>query len=216
MNVRMAIAVLAAAAMTSLAFAEEAKSPQAAQPDPAKGREKATQVCGACHGLDGNSLIPQNPSLAGQGADYIYKQLMNFKGLPKKDEARNNAVMGAMVATLTEQDMRDVAAYFSMQTPAGRAAMNKASLELGQSIWRGGVAERGIPACAGCHSPNGAGIPATFPRLAGQSPDYTDAQLKAWRSGERANDPNKMMRMGAANLNDREIAALADYIAGLH
>ena len=124
--------------------------------------------------------------------------------------------MTAMVAALSDEDMRNVAAYFAAQTPAPRAATSKETLDLGRQIWRGGIADRDIPTCAGCHGANGAGLPAQYPRLAGQYATYTDTQLKAWRSAERANDQNRMMRAIAAKMNDQEIAAVADYAAGLH
>jgi cytochrome c553 len=213
MKVRMGIAVLLAVAAAGWAAGQENASAPA--PDAAKGKDKAGTVCAACHGADGNSPIPQNPVLAGQSYDYLYKQLRNFKGEPKQ-EARNNPVMTAMVATLSDEDMRDLAAYFSSQKAAPKAAVNKDTVELGRKIYRGGIAGRAVAACAGCHGTTGAGVPAEFPRLAGQYAQYTDAQLKAWRSAERANDPNQMMRTVAARLSDAEIAALADYIAGLH
>lgn len=211
MKVRLGIAVVLAVAAGWAAAEETASQPA---PDAAKGKDKAT-VCAACHGADGNSQIPQNPVLAGQGYDYLYKQLRNFKGEPKQ-EARNNPVMTAMVAALTDEDMRNLAAYFSSQSAAPKAAVNKDTVELARNIYRGGIAGRDVAACAGCHGATGAGIPSEFPRLAGQFALYTDAQLKAWRSAERANDPNQMMRMTAARLTDNEIAALADYVAGLH
>lgn len=209
------VAALAFLAVTGLALAEEQPSQQAA-PDPAKGKEKASTVCAACHGADGNSPIAQNPVLAGQGYDYLYKQLRNFKGEPSKQETRANAVMSAMVATLSDEDMRNIAAYFSSQKALPKAAVSKETVELGRQIYRGGIADRSIPACAGCHGATGAGLPSQYPRLAGQYAQYTDGQLKAWRSAERANDPNQMMRMVASRLNDKEIAALSDYVAGLH
>ena len=201
MNVRLALAALlfAVAGMGS-SWGEEA-SPALAKPDVAKGAEKAGQICVACHGPGGASGIPQNPSLAGQGADYIVKQLTNFKGLPKKDQ---------------DADMRNLGAYYAAQPPRILAASSKESASLGQQIYRAGIADRGVPACAGCHGATGAGLPSQYPRLGGQHKDYTEAQMKAWRSGERANDPNAMMRTIAARLNDREIAAVSDYVAGLH
>jgi cytochrome c553 len=215
MKVLLAIAGLMIAAAAGMATGEENAAPSA-QPDPSKGKEKAGQACAACHGVDGNSPIAQNPVLAGQGYDYLYKQLRNFKGEPTKDEARNNPVMSAMVSTLSDDDMRNLAAYFSSQQAAPRAATDKETIELGQKIYRGGIADREVPACAGCHGATGAGVPSQFPRLAGQYAQYTDVQLKAWRSADRANDPNQMMRMIAAKMTDREIAAVADYVAGLH
>lgn len=178
--------------------------------DPDKGRAIVNQVCSACHGADGNSPLPINPSLAGQHPEYIVKQLTNFKS-----GERNNAVMMGMVASLSADDMHNLAAYFAVQKPKEMAAKDKDLALQGRKLFRGGNASTSVAACAGCHSPNGAGIPAQYPRLAGQHADYIAAQLKAFRAGDRANDPNGMMRAAAAKLTDREIAALAEYIAGL-
>ena len=203
--------VLIASALTA-AFASAQNPPPA---DPAKAQGIVTQVCAACHGADGNSAQPANPNLAGQHADYTLKQLMNFKLQGGKPAERPNPIMAGMVANLSADDMRNVAAYFESQKPRPRAARDPQLVKLGQTIYRGGVAARGVAACTACHGPGGAGVPAQFPRLAGQYADYTAAQLKAFRAGERANDPNRMMRALAEKLSDREIAALAEYIAGL-
>ncbi len=186
-----------------------------AQGDPAKAQNIVTQVCSACHGSDGNSSIPVNPSIAGQHADYILKQLVNFKAEAGKPAERPNPVMTGMVAPLSQDDMNNLAAYFSSQKVKPRAARNPELVKLGQSIYRAGVSNKGVPACAGCHSPDGSGIPAQYPRLAGQHPEYIVAQLKAFRAGERANDVNSMMRTTAAKLSDKEMAAVAEYLAGL-
>ncbi|MFN7086605.1 MAG: c-type cytochrome [Burkholderiales bacterium] len=186
-----------------------------AQGDPAKAQQIVTQVCAACHGADGNSATPVNPTLAGQHPEYLLKQLMNFKQQGGKPAGRANPVMAGMVAPLSDEDMRNLAAYFAAQKPKPRAARDAELAKLGQSIYRGGILDKNVAACASCHSPNGAGMPAQFPRLAGQHAEYTTAQLKAFRSGERANDPNNMMRAVTARLTDREISALAEYIAGL-
>jgi cytochrome c553 len=123
--------------------------------------------------------------------------------------------MAAQVASLSEADMRNLAAYFSTQKPKQGVARNAALVSAGQKLYRGGNAANGVAACAGCHSPDGAGIPIQYPRLKGQHPEYTVAQMKAWRSGERANDPNAIMRGLAARLSDKEIEAVAEYIVGL-
>lgn len=182
----------------------------AAGGDTGKGQSIAAGVCAACHGVDGNSPIPANPSLAGQHPDYLLKQLRNFKS-----GERANAIMAGMVAALSEEDMRDVAAYYAAQPPRPGAARDVKLAMQGQSLYRGGNARSGIAACAGCHSPTGAGIPAQYPRLKGQHTEYTAAQLKAFRSGARANDPASMMRAIAAPMTDAEIAAVAEYVAGL-
>ena len=205
-----AMAILLATSFMSHA-AEEAKG----KADPAKGKVIAETVCVACHGADGNSAAAANPILAGQGADYLYKQLKNFKAVDGKPAARNNAIMGGMVAALSDEDMKNLAAWFSSQKLKPSVAKDESKIALGQKIWRQGDFKKGIPACAGCHGPAGAGLPAQYPRLAGQYAEYTEAQLKAFRTEERNNDPEKMMRMVAAKMSDPEIQAVAEYAAGL-
>ncbi|MGE0556951.1 MAG: cytochrome c [Burkholderiales bacterium] len=183
--------------------------------DAGKAQQIVTTVCAACHGADGNSAIPVNPSLAGQHPEYTYKQLVNFKAQGGKPAERVNPVMGGMVANLSEDDMKNLAAYFAGQKARPRAARDEKLIKQGEAIYRGGIAAKGVPACAACHAPNGAGMPAQFPRIAGQHADYTAMQLKAFRGGQRANDPAQMMRGAAAKMNDQEIAAVAEYIAGL-
>ena len=186
--------------------AEEAK--KAAKPDLAKGEATATNVCAACHTKDGSRGSPANPILQGQHPEYIAKQLADFKS-----GKRASAVMSGMAAPLGDADMKNVAAFYASKSAKPGFAKNKDLVALGEKIYRGGIADRMIPACAGCHSPNGAGIPAQYPRLAGQHADYTEAQLVAFRSGARKN--SEPMTGVAAKLNDREIKAVADYIAGL-
>lgn len=179
-----------------------------------KGEEIASQLCAACHGADGNSAIPANPKLAAQHADYLYKQLQNFKPKPGAKEAeRANAIMGAFAAQLSDADMRNVSAFYASQKLVPATAKDKALVELGRNIYRGGIASKGVPSCAGCHSPNGAGIPAQYPRLQGQYAEYTEAQLIAWRKGERNN--SAQMSTIASRMSDLEIRAVSDYIAGL-
>jgi cytochrome c553 len=205
-------ALIVAALVNGAALAAE-PLPKA---DAAKGQTLATQVCAACHGEDGNSVAPVNPKLAGQIPDYLAKQLANFKpAAAGKPAERPSAVMGGFAATLSPDDMRNIAAYYAAQPLKPERARNKDSIELGQKIYRAGIAEKGVAACGACHGPKGEGVPAQFPALAGQFADYIDAQLKAFRSGERANDPSRMMRMTAAKMTDAEIKAVADYIAGL-
>lgn len=178
--------------------------------DPAKGQSIASQVCVACHGIDGNSPLAMNPNLAGQHPEYLAKQLLNYKS-----GDRANPIMAGMVAGLSTEDMKDVAAYYSAQRPRPLAARDRELIAQGRKLYRAGNAQTGLAACSGCHLPNGAGIPAQYPRLAGQHREYLVAQLKAFRSGERANDPNNMMRAVAARLTDTDIAALAEYLSGL-
>lgn len=181
-----------------------------AQGDAAAGQAKSA-LCSTCHGADGNSELSINPKLAGQSANYIVKQLMDYKS-----GARANATMAAMVGSLSPQDMQDIAAWYSSQqvTLAGADAE---TLELGQRIYRGGNKELGVAACAACHSPTGSGNePAGFPSLSGQHVDYTLAQLKSFRSGARANDSSSMMRSVVERLTDKELEALASYVSGLN
>ncbi len=205
---------IALLATSGIAFANEEKAAAAA--DPAKGSElyangdasRGIMACVACHGAAGNSSITQNPKLAGQHAAYLQKQLHDFQG-----PARNNAVMTAIAKAMTDDDIRNVVAYVAAQKPTQGAAKNKDTVEWGKKIYRGGIAEKNVPACAGCHSPNGAGIPAQYPRLAGQHQDYTVAQLTGFRSGARTNSA-QMTTIGK-RMSDDEMKAVADYIAGL-
>ncbi|MCL2830919.1 MAG: cytochrome c4 [Betaproteobacteria bacterium] len=197
--------------------ASAAGAPPAA--DPEKAKPIVETVCVACHSIDGTSVVPMYPNLAGQGRAYIYRQLTNFKPADEKTPAaRVNAVMEGMVATLSDEDMHNLAAYFSQQKPV-QAPPNeekKALIPEGQKLWRMGDFAKGIPACAGCHGPRGAGLPAQYPHVAGQHQEYTTTQLKTFRSGERANDPEGMMRAIADKLSDRQIDALSEYMANLH
>lgn len=214
----LAIAALMAGAVLASVFpgssvhaaAAAAVAPAAPKGDPAKGQTLAAGVCAGCHGADGNSGVPANPTLAGQHAGYLAKQLANFKSGERK-----NAIMQGMVAALSPQDMLDLGAFYARQQAKPRAANDKELALIGQNLYRAGNAAVGLPACAGCHSPNGAGIPAQYPRLAGQHVDYTVAQLRAFRAGERGNDMNKVMRTIAGRLSDREMQALAEYVSGL-
>lgn len=183
--------------------------------DLARAQQLASQVCAACHAADGNSAQSANPVLAGQHAEYTLKQLSNFKPRDGKPAERANPIMAGMVASLSAEDMSGLAAYFQMQKPAARAARDAALVKTGQAIYRGGILSKNVAACTACHGPGGAGVPSQFPRIAGQFSEYTAAQLRAFRSGERANDPNRMMRAIAERLSDREIAAVAEYISGL-
>ncbi|MBP6094991.1 MAG: cytochrome c4 [Methyloversatilis sp.] len=200
-------------ASASVLASEEKAAPKA---DPAAGKTVATQICAACHGADGNSTIAVNPKLAGQHPEYLYKQLSNFRSKDGKPAERVNAIMGALASGLSEADMRNVAAYYASQTQTpAQAKGDRESIELGQKLWRGGDQTKGLPACAGCHGPAGAGMPAQYPRIAGQHAEYTESQLKYFRVAERANDPAKMMRMIAVKMTDAEIKAVSDYAAGL-
>lgn len=188
---------------------------EGAKVDAAKGQEIVSKVCVACHGVDGNSPSPVNPKLAGQIPEYLEKQLLNFKPGANGKAERANPVMAGFSATLSADDVRNVSAYFAGQKAKPGAAKNKDTILLGQKIWRGGDVAKGIPACASCHGASGGGVPVQYPRLAGQHAEYTEAQLRAFRAGERANDAAKMMRTIASKMSDAEIKAVADYAAGL-
>jgi cytochrome c553 len=179
-----------------------------ARPDLAMGEQRFTAVCVACHGVGGNSGTPANPKLSQQHPEYIVKQLQEFKS-----GKRPSPIMQGFAAQLTEQDMKNIGAYVGTQKAKPGFAKDKELVSLGEKIYRGGLQSRQLPACAGCHSPNGAGIPAQYPRLSGQHADYTASQLVAFRDGIRKNSPQ--MAQIATKLNDREIRAVSDYIAGL-
>ena len=210
------LATIASAALAWAALWPIGASAQTpAKPDAAKGQTIAGQVCAACHAGDGNSQLSANPKLAGQFYEYLHKQLGNFKPQGDKKAERENAVMAGMTANLSAADMKDLAAYYAAQKLKPAAAKDKDLAALGQKIYRGGNSSTGVAACAGCHGPAGVGMPAQYPRIAGQFPEYVEAQLKAFRAGTRANDQNGMMRGVAARMTDREIQAVAEYAAGL-
>jgi cytochrome c553 len=167
-------------------------------------------ICAACHMADGNSQVPEQAKLAGQHADYLDKQMREFKA-----GTRVNASMNAMITMLPDEDVRAAAEYLAAQKLQPAIAKNTETVELGQKIWRAGLATKGLPACAACHGANGNGLPSQFPALAGQFPEYIEIQLKAFRDGTRANDPASMMRTIALKMTDPEIKAVADYAAGL-
>jgi cytochrome c553 len=195
-------------AMTIGSGVAAADAPTRAKPDLAKGQATSTAICGACHTADGSRGSPANPILQGQHAEYLVKQLTEFKS-----GKRDNAVMKGFAATLSDGDVLNVAAFYESKQAKPGFAKNKDLVVLGEKIYRGGIADRNVPACAACHSPNGAGIPSQYPRLSGQHADYTEAQLIAFRGGVRKN--SAQMSDVAAKLNDREIKAVADYIAGV-
>ncbi|HTH10921.1 c-type cytochrome [Acidovorax sp.] len=202
-------AALAAPVFSAYAAGETpAAAPKAAKPDLVKGEASYTAVCAACHGADGNSAIAANPKLSQQHPEYLVKQLQEFKS-----GKRNNPVMKGFASMLSDDDMKNIAYWVASKPAKTGFAKDKDLVALGERIYRGGVADRNIAACAGCHSPNGAGVPAQYPRLSGQHADYTVAQLNTFRDGSRAN--SVQMTQVAAKLNDKEIKAVADYIAGL-
>ncbi|MEI6618279.1 MAG: c-type cytochrome [Betaproteobacteria bacterium] len=203
------------AAMAASVFNASANTPapapaaKAAKPDLAKGEASFGAVCAACHGADGNSGTPAYPKLAQQHPEYLVKQLQEFKS-----GKRANAVMSGFASTLSDDDMRNIAFWVGSKAAKPGFAKDKELVALGEKIYRGGIADRQVPACAGCHSPNGAGLPIQYPRIGGQHAEYAAAQLTAFRDGVRKN--SLQMNQIAAKLNDREIKALADYVAGLH
>lgn len=190
------------------AKAEAKAEVKVSKPDLVKGAASYEAVCLACHGLDGNSGAPVNPKLAQQHPEYLLKQLQEFKS-----GKRNNAVMKGFASTLSDDDMRNIAYWAASKNVKPGFAKDKELVALGEKIYRGGISDRQIPACASCHSPSGAGLPAQYPRLSGQHAEYTSVQLTAFRDGARKN--NLQMTQVSAKLNDREIKAVSDYIAGL-
>lgn len=209
-------AAIAAAAFCAFTASAQETAQSAAAPNLKQAQQTAIQVCAACHGADGNSVASTNPNLAAQGADYITLQLAHFKA-----GVRVNATMQAMAASLSDADMTALGIYFSQQTSKGQGARDAALAEAGQRLWRGGDSESGVPACAACHSPDGAGVPKTFPRLSGQFADYTYSQLKAFQAGTRGADPGgkdvngSIMHSIAQRMTDAQMKAVADYAAGL-
>ena len=182
--------------------------------DLAKGKTTAATVCAACHMPDGNSVIAQNPILAGQHAAYLEKQLYNFKlKAGAKEPERNNAIMLGFASILSDEDIRNIAAFYAAQKANNASAKRKDLIVLGAKIYRSGLPEKGLPACAGCHSPNAAGIPAQFPRLAGQHPEYTEATLNNFRLGQRKNSAQMMTIAG--KMTEAEIAAVSEYLASV-
>ncbi len=206
-------ALLALPAMSSFAAGEAAPAVAAtpakiAKPDLVKGEATFAAVCASCHGADGNSGTPAYPKLAQQHPEYLIKQLQEFKSGKRK-----NAIMLGFASTMTDDDMKNVAYWATSKKQKSGFAKEKELVTMGERIYRGGISDRQIPACAGCHSPNGAGLPSQYPRLGGQHSEYTASQLTAFRDGVRGN--NLTMTQVAAKLNDKEIRAVADYIAGL-
>lgn len=200
--------------MSSVAYANEHAA--TAKPDSAKGEALYTNgdaargivACASCHGAAGNSTITVNPKLAAQHDAYLVKQLTDFNS-----PTRSNPVMSTFAKAMNAEDIKNLAAYLSTQKSKPGAAKDKDIVELGKQIYRGGIAEKNVPACAGCHSPNGAGLPAQFPRIAGQHQDYTIAQLGNFRSGVRKN--SAQMATISKRMSDDEMKAVADYVAGL-
>jgi len=201
------LALTAAASFAAGPAPAAAPAAPKAKPDLVKG-EASFAVCASCHGVDGNSGTPAYPKLAQQHPEYLVKQLQEYKS-----GKRANAIMVGFATALSDEDMKNIAFWVTTKKAKAGTAVDKDLAALGERIYRGGIQERQIAACAGCHSPNGAGIPSQYPRLSGQHAEYTSAQLTYFRDGTRKN--NLQMSQNAAKLNDREIKALADYIAGL-
>lgn len=209
-----AAATLVTLAFATSALAEDAPKATAAKADSTKGGAIAQVVCAACHGADGNAIGPTFPKLAGQHAGYLSKELHNFKVQTGATEpTRYNPIMNGFAAALSDTDIANVAAYYAGQAAKPATAKLKDSVDLGQRIWRGGIADKGVPACSACHGPSGAGIPVQYPRLSGQWGEYNEAQLTAFKGGVRKN--NAAMTTIASRLSEAEIKAVSDYAAGL-
>lgn len=200
--------LLALAGLTMAAGALANPTPAPVPADPAKGKLIAEQICAACHGVDGNSVAAANPVLAGQHPDYIVKQLTEFKS-----GKRNNAIMLGMASTLSDQDMKNVAAWFGTQKPKAREAQDPKIMEAGRAIYRTGIASAKVPACMACHGPAGNGMPSQYPRVGSQFGSYIEAQMLAFKKGERANNP--IMTDIAKRMSDSDIKTVSNYISGL-
>lgn len=201
-------ASLVAFSVSAFAEGSSPEAPKPAKPDLTKGAASYGAVCAQCHGADGNSGSPAYPKLSQQHPEYLVKQLQEIKA-----DKRKSDVMKGFASALSDEDMKNIAYWVTSQKAKPGFAKDKELVSLGERIYRGGIADRQVPACAGCHSPNGAGIPAQYPRLSGQHADYSVAQLVAFRDGVRKN--SVQMTQVAGKMNDREIKAVADYIAGL-
>ncbi|THF62356.1 cytochrome c4 [Pseudothauera nasutitermitis] len=196
--------------LLSLLLAGGSLQAQEQAPDIAQAKQLAETICAACHGADGNSPLSANPKIAGQIPEYLAKQLREFKSGTRQDP-----VMSAMAAMVDDAGVDAIAHYYGSQALQPESTQNLETVALGQKIWRAGIADKGVPACAACHGPAGAGLPVQYPRLAGQFAEYTTLQLQKFRDGGRDNDPNQMMRMIALKMTDAEMRAVADYAAGL-
>ena len=205
-----ALSFAAAWLVGQTAWAEQKSMPPA---EASKGQQIASQVCAACHAADGNSAVATYPKLAGQSAEYLVKQLTDLARPAGDKNGRENAVMSALALTLLEPDRRNVAAWFSKQALTPAVGRDKASADLGAQIYRSGIPDKAVPACAGCHGPTGAGLPVLYPRISGQFAEYLAAELKAFRDGTRRN--SVPMEQIAFRLSDSEIAAVTDFAAGL-
>lgn len=212
-----AFALLTGLAISAMGFVSStsanpvaAPTTSAAKGDAAKAQAIVNNVCGACHNTDGNSNNPIYPTLAGQHPEYIAKQLTEFRS-----GARRNATMAPNAAKLSDEDILNLAAYYSAQQPKAKLAKDAALAAEGRKLYMGGNQGSGVPACAACHGPAGVGIPVQFPRLASQQGKYVLSQLKSFRSGDRANDGGKMMQVIARKMTDQEMKAVAEYISGL-
>ena len=199
--------VASAALLVSATLQAATPATPAFKADIARGQQLAA-ACMACHTADGTRGAPANPILQGQHPEYIVKQLAEFKS-----GKRRNAIMQGLAAGLSEEDMKYIAAFYASKPAPKGFAGNKDTVALGEAIWRGGIKAKGVPACAACHGPAGSGIPAQYPRIAGQHAAYTEAQMTAFRLGERAN--NAQMMTIAGKMNEREIKAVSDFAAGL-
>jgi len=190
------------------AGAAQAATPAALfKPDLAKG-QALSATCQACHTADGSRGTPANPILQGQHPEYLVKQLQEFKSGKRK-----NAIMMGFASMLSDDDMRHVSAFYASKKAPPGFAQSKETVSQGEQIWRGGIAAKGVPSCAGCHSPNGAGIPAQNPRIGGQHAEYTALQLSTFASGARGN--NAQMMTIAGKMSEAEMKAVADFAAGL-
>lgn len=205
--------ILLTAFLTTAPIMAESTEEAAAPAAPATVEEIAGGICAGCHSADGNSIIPMNPILAGQHAEYITKQLLDFKANGEESPKRNSAVMSAMVASLSQEDAKKLGEYYAKQKiNPSQVSVDEKMLELGKVLYHGGSIEHSVPACASCHGPNGSGIPPRYPAVAGQHTEYTMMQLGLFNTGDRAND-NSVMHKVVSRMSAPEKRAVAEYIS---
>ncbi len=199
--------------VTISAETDTTETAESTPPPPATVEEIAAGVCAGCHNADGNSVIPMNPILAGQHAEYITKQLMDFKASDSNPPMRNSPVMSSMVAALSAEDMEKLGEYYAKQkTNPSSIPADEKIVDTGKILYHGGNIGNGVPACASCHGPNGSGIPPRYPALAGQHAEYTITQLNLFNTGDRAND-NDVMHKVITRMSGQEKRAVAAYIS---
>ncbi len=203
------------AAVITLVFSGLVLAESPAAGDIEKGKEIATGICAGCHNADGNSAIPIYPVLAGQYAGYTAKQLNDFKSAEGEVAKRDNPIMAPLAATLSQEDIESLAAYYAQQEPKPGTVSDASLVKEGKKLYLGGNLDNSIPACSSCHSPDGRGIPPHYPRIDGQHAAYTLSQLQAFRQGTRKNDTHNTMQTVVSRMSEQEMKAVSEFIATL-